>query len=421
MEKRMPQINYVYTRFKDFSDARNQSIALNKERWVWWQDVDDICITPAGIRDMILKNPHVSVFKAKILSYIERNTVETIIHNRLIRNVKGLCFSNRCHEDCSYSLNKLNLAHAFTDLTIKHFGYIKLESWYKKNARNLKLMEEDIAEIKARTSPDGSCPQEDKDRLSMIYYGIVNAYLILAGPMGPRRKKEMLVKALQIADDCIAQLKHEDPLLAKMWMLRGLICMDAGEQLAAKQAFHKSYDEWKHIEAAINLAEIYLLEKNWNKVIEILDEVNNKYKGAYPFGTLSHDPVQIHSLLLEKLGAAYANKSQACKDNPEAFDQYIRKAEAYYKESMNIRPKLEITNILAQILRNTNRYDEAAFITIKAVNRWPGSYIGWYELAQYELLSNRKHTAKLFFREALRLKPSFKEAKHNLEMLKKKG
>jgi tetratricopeptide (TPR) repeat protein len=401
----MPQINYKYLKFQDFSQARNESFALNKDRWIWWQDVDDVVVTPAAIRDLIRKNPHISVFKAQVHSYTERNTTETILHSRLVRNMKGVYWQNRCHEDLSYSLNKLNIQHALTDMVVQHWGNIRAKDWQRKNERNLNLLEADIRE---------SGP-EDKPRLAMLYYGVVNCYIIKASQEGPKRKAQTLVKALKTCDECIELLTNQDPLMAKMWMMRGLVCMDAGEHLAAKQSFHKAYDEWKQPEAAVNLAEIYLREKNFDKVVEILKPLENA-EGAYPIRNMSYDPVQLHSLLLEKLGHAWANKAQASKDN---FDEYIRKAESYYRKSLDFRPSVVISDLMLQILFNTKRFDEAGFLAIKSVNTWPRFWKAWWYLSQYEMLNNRKATAKLFLQECLRLNPKVKEARHNLEMLDK--
>ena len=401
----MPQINYKYVKFQDFSQARNESFALNKDRWIWWQDVDDVVVTPAAIRDIIRKNPHISVFKAQIHSYTERKTTETILHSRLVRNMKGVYWQNRCHEDLSYSLNKLNIQHALTDMIVEHWGNIRIDDWQRKNSRNLKLIEADIAEA----------GPEDKPRLAMLYYGVVNCYVIKAGREGPRHKKQTLIKALNTCDDCIKLLEDKDPLMAKMWMLRGLVCMDAGQTAAAKQSFHKSYDEWKQPEAAVNLSELYLKEGKWDKVIEILKPLE-EVEGAYPIKNMSYDPVHLHFLLLEKLGHAWANKAQGNKD---LFDEYIRKAEGYYRKSLQFRPSVSITDIMLQILFNTKRFDEAGFLSIKAVNRWPTFWKAWYFLSQYEMLNKREQTARLFLRECLRLNPRCQEAKHNLDMLNK--
>ncbi len=406
-----------YGRFNDFSSARNKTLGMAEGDFCIYADCDDVILHPAGIRSLILANPHIDIFRCRILSYTEHNTVETIIHPRIFRRQKGgksPRFVNRAHEDISYSFDKLGYLSTFTDIAWQHWGYINPKSWYIKNQRNYKLLQMDIAECKDKP--------EEQGRMSLLYYGIVNALVILAGGQrNPKQKMAALVQALNMVDECLKLLKPEDPLTAKMYVLRGIVCLDANQHLAAKQAFHKAYDEWLQPEAAVNLAELYFKERNWNKAIEILDKVQAKYKGQYPMSGLSYDPVQIETLLLEKLGHAYARKSQECKNNQEAFDENMRKAEQYYRACVNIRPKLEIVNILVQILKNTNRLDEATAMARKAVNKWPGYFGGWLLLADYEHLNGMPETAKVFYREVLRHKPGHKEALRNLEMLRKGG
>ncbi len=397
-----------YVKWTDFSDMRNRSIKMATGEYILWMDTDDILKTPAGMRDLLFKNPTLDAFKFQVHSYTERNTTETILHTRLFRRVKQgktPVFKNRCHEDISYSMNELGYTHATTDMIVEHWGNICSKDWQRKNQRNLKLLEADIQEA----------GPEDKPRLAMLYYGVVNCYIIKASQEGPKRKEKTLVQALNTCDKCITLLENEDPLMAKMWMMRGLVCMDADQHLAAKQSFHKAYDEWKQPEAAVNLAEIYLREKNFDKVVEILKPLENA-EGAYPIKNMSYDPVQLHSLLLEKLGHAWANKAQTSKDN---FDEYIRKAESYYRKSLDFRPSVVISDLMLQILFNTKRFDEAGYLAIKAVNTWPRFWKAWWYLSQYEMLNNRKATAKLFLQECLRLNPKVKEARHNLEMLDK--
>jgi GT2 family glycosyltransferase len=189
----------LYIKFTNFSDMRNRSINMATSRYVLWMDADDTCQTPIGIRDIILLNPHIDVFKWRILSYTERKTIETILHSRLFRRMKNNKvpqWINRCHEDIAYSMNELDYTHSITDLTIPHWGYVNRESWHKKNVRNLKLMQQDIDEIKAKIEPS----KNDQGRMSMIYYGIVNSLIILASRQRSKRKYKTLVQALNTTD-----------------------------------------------------------------------------------------------------------------------------------------------------------------------------------------------------------------------------
>jgi tetratricopeptide (TPR) repeat protein len=207
-------------------------------------------------------------------------------------------------------------------------------------------------------------------------------------------------------------LKNDDPLLPKMWLLRGVCCVDAGELLAAKQAYHKSYDEYKSIEAAINLAQLYMTENNYDKAISILEEIYKLEDFKIP--NTSIDPIQIESSMLKNLGDSYLHKADMEKQDLEKRLQFIQKAEEHYREYLSIRPNLQVINMLCRILRQTNRRDEAAMMTIKAINKFPGYFVGWSDIASYEYECGRLHTARIFFKEAIRLKPNFKEAKSNL-------
>jgi tetratricopeptide (TPR) repeat protein len=258
----------------------------------------------------------------------------------------------------------------------------------------------------------------DNGRLSMIYYGLVNCYVIRAAQEKPKAKRATLIRALLMCDDCIKLLTDKDPLMAKMWMLRGLVCMDAGEMAPAKQSFLKAHDEWKQPEATVNLSEILLKEGKYQQVIEILMPLYNLH-GVYPIKGLSFDPVQLHYITLEKLGNAYAHiyKDQSAK-NPggpsEEMLESLNKAEKYYREALTFKPRVNVAAALLQILYTTNRWDELAVMARGSVNMWPGFFYGWNYLGEYETLNKFYTTAIVFFREALKLKPDFKEAQHNL-------
>jgi len=79
--------------------------------------------------------------------------------------------------------------------------------------------------------------------------------------------------------------------------------MDQKQYLAAKQSFHKAYDEWQNPEAAVNLAKLYAMEKNWKRVIEILNPIYELKQ--FQLGNIPFDPIQVECMMLESLGDAY--------------------------------------------------------------------------------------------------------------------
>jgi tetratricopeptide (TPR) repeat protein len=182
--------------------------------------------------------------------------------------------------------------------------------------------------------------------------------------------------------------------------------------LAAKQSFHKAYDEWKHPEAAVNLAELYLREKNYDKVLEVLKPIYELKE--FQLSNIPMDVIQAECMMLQKMGEAYYQKHlvDGKMDN-------LQQAERLFREHLTVRDNLMVIDRLCQILRNTGRQDEAAFLTRNAVNKFRGYYIGWGNLGAYEIDKKCYHTAKLFLKECLRLKPGHPEAKHNLGMIEK--
>jgi len=98
--------------------------------------------------------------------------------------------------------------------------------------------------------------------------------------------------------------------------------------------------------------------------------------------------------------------------------EYIKMAEKFYREFLSVRMNLYVIDKLTNILRNTGRWDEASFWTIKACNLFPNYYAGWVNLGAYEIESKRFETAKMFLERALKIKPDYKEAQQNLRMIK---
>jgi len=397
IEKTGVTFDYDYIKWPNsFSKARNRSLSMASSDYILIMDVDDEMKTPSVMRDLILKNPDIDYFSCKLRSMTYKGTAEIIVKNCLFKNNPNFYYRNRVHEDVSFSMIEAKAKRGITDMEIVHKGYLtNVRASRKKNDRNLRL-----ALLDYKENPH-----------SLVYYGLVNALIIKGG-------KKNLQTAIKLVDECFEKCKltKEDPLTPKMWMLRGIICLDAGQILAAKQSLHKAHDEWQWPEATINLGEMYMKENKWDKAIEILDILYQKT--TLPMTNISMNYREVEHLLMEKLADCYGHKMQEEKD-PAKKGEYTKKAEGFYRQRLNYGFHLLSLDRLCQLLRNTNRMPEASFLTVKAVNKVPGYYVGWCNIGQDELFQGRPATAKVFFRECLRYKPDYEIAKHNLTMLER--
>lgn len=383
--------NWRYVKWTNFSDMRNQSLDMATGDYCIWLDADDVLLHPAGIRDVILNNPDIDVFRFQLRSRTELGTEEMIYHTNLFKNKKEYRFRGRVHEDILPSMNESGAKLTTTNITIQHLGYLNLKTWKEKNLRNYKLLLLDL---------------QDNPH-SLTYYHVVNCLLIIGG-------HENMLQAVKYVDECLEKfpMDNKDPLLPKMWVLRGVACMDAKQDLAAKQSFHKAYDEWKHPEAAVNLAELYLREKNHDKVLEVLNPIYALKE--FQLSNIPMDVIQAECMMLQKMGEAYYQKHLI-----DGKMEHLQQAERLFREHLTVRDNLMVIDRLCQILRNTGRQDEAAFLTRNAVNKFQGYFIGFSNLGAYEIDKKCFVTAKLFLRECLRLKPGHPEALHNLKMIEK--
>jgi len=392
----LPDINHKYIKFNNYAYARNISLSMSTGDYCIWMDCDDVFEQPMGIRDLILYNPDIDVFKVSIKCPTEINTEENIIKNVIFKNRPEYKFKGIIHEDISESQS--GAKYVLTNLSIRHFGYIQASKWIAKNRRNYIYLKKEMED-----NPD-----------IMTYFHLINCLMVLGRFDRPKDRKKKAIEAIRLVDEAFKKFnpEHKDPITPKLWVLRGACCLGNGPVLSAKQSFHKAWDEWKNPEAAVQLGAIYLQEENFDKVIEILTEV---YKlKEFKLAGIPIDVVQVECAMLEQLGDAYNLKFR--KENKLEF---LRQAEVHYREFLSVRTSLKVMESLSTILRETGRIDEANFLDVQCVNKFPGSVSSWYNLAQTEMLAKRYVTARLFLMEAKKYSPEAKDINHNLNMINK--
>jgi tetratricopeptide (TPR) repeat protein len=401
-------------KWTNFSDMRNKSFDMATGDYVLWLDADDVMISAPGLREVIFYNPDADYFQFQVHSLKENGRKELIIHNRLLRNDKRYRFRNSCHEDISYSLMEAGANRVKTGLIIKHLGNINKKDWKRKNERNIKFLEKDMA------SPNAH---------ALTYFGMINALMLTEKPENYLRAIKLIKEALEKF-----KLDEKDPLLAKLWVLFGganllvsrskkLKHMNQAALAGAKHAFKKAWDEWRHPEAAINYADILMRSCEWQKALEVLDNLYDMKDFVLANIPFDIDEVQIN--LLSMLGDCWFQEAQKDRTSEsqtihkEGEVTPIQWAEKYYRECLNVNPRnLVIIDRLCQILRNTNRVDDAAFITIKAINAFPRYFPGWANMGAYEIMNKRYQTARVFFEKALKINPRHQESLHNLRAVK---
>ena len=384
IEKGGTDIRYKYLKWIDFSDMRNKSLDMATGDYCLWVDADDVLQNAERMREVIQRFPDADCFKLQVKSFTHLHGAELILQNRLFKNKKGFFFRNKIHEDISFSMKENNAEIMVSDIVVHHEGNLSEKRFMQKNKRNYRLV------LKEINKPDAH---------SLTYYAIINTLMIFGG-------KENNLKAMKYIDKAFKKfnLKMEDPLTSKLWVLRGLCCMNCGQLLAAKQSYHKAWDENKHFEAGLNLAEAYMQEKNIDKAIEILEEIYAKKE--LPIANIPYDFKAVEGLMLEKMGRCYE------------FKKDFKKAQQHYEECLSVSfQNLPVIDRLCNILRQSKRMDEATYITARAVNVFPTYAVGFFNLGQYELFSKRPNTARVFFQEAVKLNPKYKEAAHNLRVL----
>lgn len=403
-------------KFNNFSSARNVTLKQASMDYLIWLDCDDVVPAPWTIKDIICRFPDIDVFMCHVVSHNNYKADEHITQSRLLRRQDFLEFRNNVHEDVAYSYKEHKSKVLKTDIIIEHFGNLSLENVKKKNLRNYKLTLQEI------NKPDAH---------SLTYFAVVNELMLMG-------TKQAAVEAIQWIDKFFDKFPDDgkDPLVPKMWILRGACALDCEQVDAARTNFAMAWHKWKHPEAAVMLGECHIRFMNWDKAIEILEEV--KSVDTFEVCNVPIDMNTIEKVMLGKLGYAYHQKAKsifALKKaapsmyNEDAFklaQECLDKAEKNYMEFLSIEPNdLQIGDSLAEIFRGRGKVNDANAITVSMINIFPNYVTGWVNLAQFEMVNKRYRTAEVFYEKALQLakqsgqKDSMvKEAEHNLKMIK---
>lgn len=140
---------------ESFAEARNQSLALARGKWIFWMDADDILSPECGrkLRALIRQHPERDVayqVMVRIPPGPRDFSASIVDHVKLFPNRPDLRFEHRIHEQILPAIRRAGLEIRFSDLYVTHQHYDRSEEGQaKKRQRDFRLLEMDL-----RDQPD---------------------------------------------------------------------------------------------------------------------------------------------------------------------------------------------------------------------------------------------------------------------------
>ena len=145
----------VFPWIDDFSAARNASLDQASGEWIFWMDSDDTISPENGARLRALADGE---HAAAVLGYVlqvhcpgqgegENDDVTVVDHVKLFRNLPGLRFEGRIHEQVLGNIRKLGGTVAWTDIFVTHSGSDQSPAGKRRKVeRDLRILALDLAE-----------------------------------------------------------------------------------------------------------------------------------------------------------------------------------------------------------------------------------------------------------------------------------
>lgn len=134
-----------------FAEARNYAAEQAAGEWIFALDADERVemfdwdeVLPLLVDPMV---GGICVTRRNYYSETAGDGFETETICRLYRNIPGIAYRGRVHEDVSESIAEIGLRLAFAEITIGHYGYVKYAVASKaKSDRNIRLLKLALAE-----------------------------------------------------------------------------------------------------------------------------------------------------------------------------------------------------------------------------------------------------------------------------------
>ncbi len=139
----------------DFSAARNESLRHARGHWLFWMDSDDVIDEDNGrkLRALACQDDDPAILGFVMQVHCPGPGADGALHTtvvdhvKLLRNVPGIAFEGRIHEQVLTSIRRLGGEVGWTDIFVVHAGYDHSpEGQARKRERDLRLLHQEHQE-----------------------------------------------------------------------------------------------------------------------------------------------------------------------------------------------------------------------------------------------------------------------------------
>jgi len=205
-----------------FAEARNESLKYAKGRWIFWLDADDTLPPSSGeaiLKTALTAPSEVAGFIVPVQFVEEGPGAGTRVdHVKLFRNLPGLGFEGRIHEQILGALRPHGAIARIPGAVVMHTGYdTSAEGQKKKRARDEVLLNLDLAE-------------RPNHPFVLFNFGMT-AHFCGDHPA-----------AIEWFDKCLAVSKPEESHVRKTYALLGCSIREMGDPEGALATFRKGIE-----------------------------------------------------------------------------------------------------------------------------------------------------------------------------------
>ncbi len=239
----------------DFAAARNEALAHATSDFVFWLDADDV-VEPSEreklrglLASLSVSEPAGYVVRCACDPSPDRVGGETVVdHIRLFPLRADLRWTYRVHEQILPSLRCAKIPTRWTDLTVRHTGYVDPALRSRKLDRDVRILKSELVD-----RPDdpfvlfnlGSIAVERRDCHEGL--GYLKKSLAGSAPSDSivRKLFALIARAHQMLGDSQAALDtcakglDRDPQDAELWFRKGVVHRHRGESTAAEDCWRR--------------------------------------------------------------------------------------------------------------------------------------------------------------------------------------